>query len=43
MAVQDHTKTISVYFRDPYGHDLEVTTWDVEVVRAATIPIYREP
>jgi catechol 2,3-dioxygenase-like lactoylglutathione lyase family enzyme len=36
MKVQDHTTTISVYFKDPYGHDLEVTTWDVEEARAET-------
>jgi catechol 2,3-dioxygenase-like lactoylglutathione lyase family enzyme len=34
MALQDHTTTISVYFRDPYGHDLEVTTWECEEARA---------
>ena len=35
MKVQDHEKTISVYFRDPYGHDLEVTTWDHEEAKEA--------
>ena len=35
MKVQDHEKTISVYFRDPYGHDLEVTTWEHEGARSA--------
>lgn len=35
MKVQDHAKTISVYFRDPHGHDLEVTTWDHEIARMA--------
>ena len=30
MAVQDHKTMISVYFRDPWGHDLEVTTGDHE-------------
>jgi catechol 2,3-dioxygenase-like lactoylglutathione lyase family enzyme len=34
MKVQDHTTTISVYFRDPWRHDLEVTTGDVEAARA---------
>jgi len=34
MAVQDHEKTISVYFHDPYGHDLEVTTYDHEQARS---------
>ncbi len=28
MTVQDHDMTVSVYFRDPYGHELEVTTYD---------------
>lgn len=35
MAVQDHTTAISVYFSDPWGHDLEVTTGDHEEGRAA--------
>jgi len=34
MKVQDHDTTISVYFEDPYGHDLEVTTYEHEMVRA---------
>ncbi len=37
MVVQDHTTTISAYFRDPYGHDLEVTTWEREKVRASLL------
>jgi catechol 2,3-dioxygenase-like lactoylglutathione lyase family enzyme len=35
MKVQDHNLTISVYFEDPYGHLLEVTTYDHEMARAA--------
>ena len=37
MKVQDHTTTISVYFKDPYGHDLEVTTWECEQARIANV------
>ena len=33
MKIQDHDTAISVYFEDPYGHLLEVTTYEVEVVR----------
>jgi catechol 2,3-dioxygenase-like lactoylglutathione lyase family enzyme len=33
MKVQDHETAISVYFHDPYGHDLEVTTYEHERVR----------
>jgi catechol 2,3-dioxygenase-like lactoylglutathione lyase family enzyme len=29
LAVHDHGAARSVYFRDPYGHRLEVTTYDV--------------
>jgi len=28
LAVRDHGAARSVYFRDPYGHRLEVTTYD---------------
>ena len=35
MKVQDHDTAISVYFEDPYGHLLEVTTYEHEVARAA--------
>lgn len=31
----DHEKAYSVYFSDPYGHRLEVTTYDHEATRAA--------
>jgi catechol 2,3-dioxygenase-like lactoylglutathione lyase family enzyme len=33
--VVDHGGAWSVYFSDPYGHRLEVTTYEVEPVRAA--------
>jgi catechol 2,3-dioxygenase-like lactoylglutathione lyase family enzyme len=29
LEVRDHGEALSVYFRDPYGHRLEVTTYDV--------------
>lgn len=29
LAVRDHGAARSVYFRDPYGHRLEVTTYDM--------------
>lgn len=31
----DHGGAFSIYFTDPYGHRLEVTTYEVEPVRAA--------
>jgi catechol 2,3-dioxygenase-like lactoylglutathione lyase family enzyme len=34
-AVVDHQKAYSIYFSDPYGHRLEVTTYDYESARAA--------
>jgi catechol 2,3-dioxygenase-like lactoylglutathione lyase family enzyme len=37
-AVVDHQKAYSIYFVDPYGHRLEVTTYDHEAVRAALTP-----
>jgi catechol 2,3-dioxygenase-like lactoylglutathione lyase family enzyme len=33
--VVDHGGAWSLYFTDPYGHRLEVTTYEVEPVRAA--------
>ncbi len=33
LEIQDHDISISVYFRDPYGHELEVTTYDHQSVR----------
>jgi catechol 2,3-dioxygenase-like lactoylglutathione lyase family enzyme len=31
----DHQQAYSIYFCDPYGHRLEVTTYDYQAVRAA--------
>jgi hypothetical protein len=31
----DHTGAWSVYFTDPFGHHLEVTTYEADVVRQA--------
>jgi catechol 2,3-dioxygenase len=36
--VVDHTQAFSIYFSDPYGHRLEVTTYDHAEVRAALKP-----
>jgi catechol 2,3-dioxygenase len=33
--VVDHTAAWSVYFTDPFGHHLEVTTYEADVVRQA--------
>jgi len=33
--IQDHDKSISVYFSDPWGNLLEVTTYESEKARAA--------
>jgi glyoxylase I family protein len=33
----DHGGAWSVYFRDPWGHDLEVTTYDITPVRAVLV------
>jgi len=38
-AVVDHQQAYSIYFADPYGHRLEVTTYDYEAVRAALSPV----
>jgi catechol 2,3-dioxygenase-like lactoylglutathione lyase family enzyme len=34
-SVVDHEKAYSIYFSDPYGHRLEVTTYDHAALRAA--------
>lgn len=34
-SVVDHGKAHSIYFCDPYGHRLEVTTYDHEATRVA--------
>lgn len=33
-SVVDHEQAYSIYFCDPYGHRLEVTTYDYEATRA---------
>jgi catechol 2,3-dioxygenase-like lactoylglutathione lyase family enzyme len=38
LRVFDHTRAFSAYFSDPYGHRLEVTTYDHEAVRAVIPP-----
>jgi catechol 2,3-dioxygenase-like lactoylglutathione lyase family enzyme len=35
FRVMDHGTAFSVYFADPYGHRLEVTTYEHALVRAA--------
>ena len=35
IEVVDHELSYSVYFYDPWGHALEVTTYDVSLVKAA--------
>jgi catechol 2,3-dioxygenase-like lactoylglutathione lyase family enzyme len=37
-SVVDHQQAYSVYFSDPYGHHLEVTTYDYHAVRAGFGP-----
>jgi len=34
-SVVDHGKAYSIYFSDPYGHRLEVTTYEYEAIRTA--------
>jgi catechol 2,3-dioxygenase-like lactoylglutathione lyase family enzyme len=34
-SLVDHEAAYSIYFSDPYGHRLEVTTYDHEATRAA--------
>jgi len=34
-SVKDHKQALSIYFSDPYGHRLEVTTYDHEAARSA--------
>ena len=33
-SVRDHKAAWSIYFTDPYGHRLEVTTYDYELVKS---------
>ena len=35
VAVVDHQQAYSIYFVDPYGHLLEVTTYDYGEVSSA--------
>ncbi len=35
LKVVDHQSALSVYFRDPWGHALEVTTYDAASARSA--------
>ena len=35
LRLNDHTIAFSIYFSDPYGHLLEVTCYDHDVVRTA--------
>ena len=35
QSVVDHEKSYSIYFSDPYGHRLEVTTYEYEPAHAA--------
>jgi hypothetical protein len=39
-SVVDHGMALSIYFCDPYGHSLEITTYDYE---AAKIELQRIP
>ena len=34
LEVVDHEQSFSVYFYDPWGHALEVTTYEIDVVKA---------
>jgi catechol 2,3-dioxygenase-like lactoylglutathione lyase family enzyme len=38
LRIYDHTTAFSAYFCDPYGHRLEVTTYDHAFVRAGIPP-----
>jgi catechol 2,3-dioxygenase-like lactoylglutathione lyase family enzyme len=42
-AVVDHHKAYSIYFSDPYGHELEVTTYEYEATRAALTEFAEAP
>jgi catechol 2,3-dioxygenase-like lactoylglutathione lyase family enzyme len=41
-SVVDHGKAYSVYFSDPYGHRLEVTTYDYDSTRVALADLRRQ-
>jgi catechol 2,3-dioxygenase-like lactoylglutathione lyase family enzyme len=38
-SVVDHEVAYSIYFRDPYGHRLELTAYEYEATRAALLEI----
>ena len=40
-SVVDHQKAYSIYFTDPYGHHLEITTYDHEATQAALTELRR--
>jgi catechol 2,3-dioxygenase-like lactoylglutathione lyase family enzyme len=40
-AVVDHEKAYSIYFSDPHGHRLEVTTYDYEATRTALAALHK--
>lgn len=42
-SVVDHEKAYSIYFCDPYGHRLEVTTYEYEATRAALMEARQDP
>jgi catechol 2,3-dioxygenase-like lactoylglutathione lyase family enzyme len=42
-SVVDHEKAYSLYFSDPYGHRLELTTYDYEPLRAALMELRGHP
>ena len=42
-SVVDHQKAYSIYFSDPYGHLLEVTTYEYEATRAALAELRKTP
>jgi hypothetical protein len=34
-TVSDHGQAYSIYFNDPWGHRLEITTYDVDAAKLA--------
>lgn len=42
-AIVDHGQAYSIYFSDPFGHRLEVTTYDHDATRAALAQLARDP
>ena len=41
-SVVDHQKAYSIYFSDPYGHRLEVTTYEYEATRTALTRVRKD-